>query len=153
MFYKIPLGICLFCLFWKRINLGFYGKWQKMGQQRLTSPCSVMLLAELTLPQNNVFLFDSHPAAWRTEKCMQIIKEREWWEVNATSEKPSPYSLTDLRPGEKRGAPFVSVKLTEVQSRWTWLYLVIPKDRGKKKEEANLSPRVSKHVIISDAPN
>lgn len=35
-------------------------------------------------------------------------------EVNATSEEPSPYSLTDVRPGEKKGVPFVSVKLTDV---------------------------------------
>lgn len=61
---------------------------------------------------------------------MQIIKEREEWGWKWMPHLKNLHSLTDMRPGEKKGVHLVSVKLTDVPR--TWLYFIIPKGRGKK---------------------
>lgn len=151
MFYRIPLGICLFCVFWKRIHLGFYGKCQKMRQQTLTGPCPVVLLAELTLPQNNVFLFDAHSVVWRTEKCMLVIKEREGWRRKWTPHLRNFRIFFDWHEARwKEGGSFCFCKA----DRCTMNLIVLGNSKKQRKEKGGsqfISTGV-KRVIISAAP-
>lgn len=107
VFYKIPLGICLSCIR-NRIHLSSYGKCLKIRKWRITGPCSVVLLTELTL-ENNVFLIPILLLEGQKDLC-RLLKAAVGLKVNSRFEELSPYFLDCYVASWKEGVSFCFCK-------------------------------------------